>query len=103
MRETVYESRLKLKLRSMFPGCVILKNDARYIQGLPDLTILFGDRWAMLEVKTSAQAPYEPNQEHYIDMMNEMSFAAVIYPQNEDEVLYDLQHALCDHRSTRLS
>lgn len=103
MRETVYQSRLILKLRAMFEGCIILRNDPSYIQGIPDIVILFGDRWAALEVKPSETAILRPNQAHYIEMMDEMSFAALIFPENEDEVLHDLQHALYDNRSTRLS
>jgi hypothetical protein len=91
--ESVYQNKLISRLHRMFPGCVVLKNDAEYIQGVPDLTILFGSRWAMLEVKADANAPYRPNQEYYLEMFNEMSFAACIHPDNEEEVLDALQHA----------
>ena len=94
MRESVYQARLIKKLRRLFPGCLILKNDPNYIQGIPDLLILWGGRWAFLEDKSSQNAPIQPNQEYWIDYLNEMWFAAFIYPENEAEILDALQQAL---------
>lgn len=94
MSERRYQSWLIKELRAMFPGCIILKNDTDYIQGIPDLLILHNDRWAALEVKASQNAEEQPNQRFYINEMNAMSFAAFIYPENEQEVLYALQQAL---------
>jgi hypothetical protein len=97
MRERDYQARLIRKLKDLYPGCIIMKNDSGYMQGIPDLTILYGDRWAVLEVKIreprTAQA-FEPNQEWFLETMNEMSFAACIYPENEKDVLRGLQQAL---------
>ena len=67
-----------------------MKNDSSYIQGIPDLIILFEDKWAALEVKKSAKASHRPNQEYYVDLMDRMSFAAFIYPENKEEILYEL-------------
>jgi hypothetical protein len=92
-RESKYQAQLISKLRKLFPGCVVMKNDANYLQGIPDLIILFGPCWAMLEVKKSRHARSEPNQEHYIRKLNDMSFAAFIYPENEEEVLRGLQRS----------
>lgn len=78
------------KLHDMFPDCLIIKNDPDEYQGIPDLLILFENKWAMLEVKASEDAPQQPNQEWYVDKMNEMSFASFIYPENVDEVLEEL-------------
>lgn len=94
MREVAYQGRLIKKLQAMFPGCFILTNDPSKIQGIPDILILFGNQWAMLEVKITESFYDEPNQYYYIDMFNRMSFAAFIHPQNEEQVLYDLQSAL---------
>lgn len=93
--ETKYQNQhLIPKLYQVLPGCHIQKNDPRETQGILDLLILFRDRWAMLEVKASLTAPYRPNQEHYIEHFGNMSFAAMICPENEEDVLHDLQLAL---------
>lgn len=93
MKEAQYQSQLIKKLKNIFPGCTVLKNDSSYLPGIPDLTILFNDRWAMLEIKASAKAKEQPNQRYYVDQLDECSFAAFIFPENEEEVLNDLQHA----------
>jgi len=93
MAENVFQAKLIRKLKRMFPDCEILKNDASYRQGILDLTILWGKFWAMLEVKASEDAPLRPNQDYYVRKLNGMSFAAVIYPENEKEVLSALQEA----------
>jgi len=82
------------KLKLLFPGCLILKNDPTYLQGIPDLLILVGRNWAMLEVKDSATAPFQPNQMYYLEMLDKMSYADVIYPENEEDVLRGLQRSL---------
>lgn len=70
-----------------------MKNDANYIQGIPDLTVLWNNKWALLECKRETEARKRPNQQYYIDIGKRMSFAAFIYPENEEEVLNDLQQA----------
>jgi hypothetical protein len=87
----------------MFPGCEILKNDAGYRQGILDLTILWGPFWAMLEVKASADARERPNQGYFVKKLSKMSFAAFIYPENEEEVLAALQEAFSSRRTTCVS
>lgn len=91
--ERDYQAGLIRRLKKLFPGCIILKNDEGYIQGIPDLTLLWKDRWAMLEVKVSAKANRRPNQDYYVTRANGMSFAAFIYPENEQEVLDALQRS----------
>lgn len=81
---------------------MILKNDPDYLQGIPDLTVFFNDRWGMLEVKASANAPIQPNQAYYVRTLNQMSFAAFIYPSNEQDVLRALQQALQPDWDARL-
>ena len=103
MTENLYQAKLIRKLNRMFPGCEILKNDAQYRQGILDLTVFWGPDWAMLEVKASATASERPNQSYYVKQMNDMSFAAFIYPENEEEVLTALQEAFASRRTTRLS
>lgn len=93
-REGPYKTRLKKRIEREFPGCVVVKCDAADTQGLPDLLILFENRWAALEVKISSRAEVQPNQAYWVDYLDNMSFAAFIYPENEDEVIDALQHAL---------
>lgn len=92
--ERDFQAKLIKELKVMFKGCIIVKNDPTYIQGIPDLLILYNDRWAALEVKKSEHAHHQPNQEYYVDLMDQMSFAAFIYPENKEEILYELQQAL---------
>jgi hypothetical protein len=103
MTESAYQKRLIEKLGRMFPGCVILKNDSSYLQGVPDLVIFYEDRYAFLEVKVSATAKEQPNQRNYVRMFNNMSFAAFIYPENEKAILDGLQRSFEARGRTRLS
>lgn len=103
MRESAYQARLIKKLEAMFPGCLILKNDSGYKQGIPDLLVLHRRRWALLEVKASAAAATQPNQEYYVDLGRRLSYAAFIYPENEEEILDALERALEPRRQARVS
>ena len=99
--EGEYQTDLRKKIEQMLPGCIVTKNDPNIIQGIPDLTIFYKKKWATLEVKKSKDAPIRPNQPEYVEKMNKMSFSRFIYPENEKEVLDELQQALCPRRSTR--
>lgn len=102
MRETGYSKELRGRLEDLFPGCMILRGDANRRQGIPDLLLLFEDKWAALEVKAAWNSPEQPNQEYYVNLMDNMSFAAIIFPENEEDVLRDLQRAFRHRRSTRI-
>jgi hypothetical protein len=91
--EAKYQRDLIIKIRQMIPGCFVLKNNPEETQGIPDLLILYGPFWAMLEVKASPTSHIQPNQEHYIEFFDEMSFCAFINPAIEEQVLDDLQHS----------
>ena len=91
MLESAYQAQLISRLRREFPGCFIIQNDSSIVQGVPDLLILYYDRWAMLEVKASKRSRSRPNQRYYVDMFDEMSFGAFVYPENEEDVIRDLQ------------
>ena len=90
--ERDFQAKLIKDLKTIFPGCIVMKNDSSYIQGIPDLLILHNDKWASLENKKSANAAQQPNQDYYVDKMNEMSFSRFIYPENKDLVLEELIH-----------
>jgi hypothetical protein len=87
MLENRFQAKLIKEIKKKFPGCVVLKNDPTYIQGFPDLLILFGNHWACLEVKKSSTAKHRPNQDLWIKKLSKMSFAAFIWPENKKEVL----------------
>ncbi len=91
--EAQYQTKVLNKIKGMLPGCHIIKNDAAYQQGIPDWSIFFEHHWGMLEIKKNKSAARQPNQDYWVDTMNEMSFAAFIYPENEEEVLSALEQA----------
>lgn len=93
MKESRFQSLLIKELKKVFTGCIILKTDPNYKQGIPDLLILYKDKWAALEVKRSSKAHHQPNQDYYVNKMNEMSFASFIFPENKKEVLNGLHKA----------
>ena len=93
MLESDFQAKLIQELKAMFVGCIITKSDPNHIQGIPDLLILYNDKWAALECKKSAKAKKQPNQEYYVGRLNEMSFSRFICPENKEEVLHELQQA----------
>lgn len=92
--ENKFQRDLIKDLKKQYPGCIILKNDPNYIQGVPDLTIFYENKWATLECKKSRDAKHQPNQDTYVEQMNNMSFSRFIYPENKEEVLHELQQTL---------
>lgn len=91
MLESKFQAELIKKLQKRFPDCIVMKNDPNYIQGVPDLLILHNDSWAALECKKSKTASIRPNQSYYVEKMNRMSYASFICPENEQEVLNELE------------
>lgn len=102
MLESKFKTNLKKRLKQEFPGCIVMHLDPTEIQGIPDLIILWKDRWAALEGKRHATAHHQPNQEFYVKKMNNMSYAAFIYPENMEVVIGELQQAFTSERQTRL-
>lgn len=88
--ESKFQKEFIDEVKSRYPGCVALKNDSSYIQGFPDWTILFEDKWAVLEMKRERNASKQPNQEYYVEKLDNMSFSRFVYPENRNEVLEDL-------------
>lgn len=87
MKESSFQGKLIKKLKLLYPGCLIFKTDPDYLQGSPDLLVLYENHWVALECKRSTNAAKQNNQPYYIDKMNKMSFAAFVSPENEKEVL----------------
>ena len=102
MLENKFKTELVSEIEEMFPGCMIFHLNPNERQGIPDLLILHENKWAALEGKKSANAPHRPNQDYYVNLMNKMSFASFIYPENKEEVLYELQQAFRIRRPTRV-
>lgn len=90
--ERDFQAKLIKEIKERFPGSIVMKNDSSYIQGIPDLLVLYRDKWAALEVKRSRTASHRPNQEYYVGLMNEMSFAEFISPETKEDVLHELQN-----------
>jgi hypothetical protein len=97
-KETKYQAALVKKINTLFPGCVVLKNDPSQRQGIPDIIILYKNRWAALEVKTAESSPVRPNQPYYVEKFGEMSYASFVYPENEERVLSELQRSFTSSR-----
>lgn len=93
MKESKFQADLIKEIKARFPDSIVMKNDPNYIQGIPDLTVLYGKHWATLECKQSSTARHRPNQDYYVGKMNDMSFSAFIFPENKQEVLDGMEHA----------
>lgn len=91
MIEGKVQADIRDALEEEFPGCIILKNDANYIQGIPDLTVLYKNKWAVLEVKRSEKEAHQPNQDYYVETLDDMSFSRFIFPENKDQVISELK------------
>ena len=88
-KESGFQDKLRDELQKLFPGCFVLKMDQ--FQGIPDLLVLYKNKWALLENKKSAKAIHQPNQDYYVELFNKLSFSRFIFPENKDEVLNDLK------------
>ena len=89
--ESKFQKELIDEIKREYPGCIVLKNDPDYIQGFPDWTILWKDKWAVLEAKRAKNSRKQPNQEHYVEKLDGMSFSRFVYPENKEEVLNELR------------
>lgn len=88
--ESKFQKELIDEIKQLYPGCVVLKNDSGYIQGFPDWTILYKDKWVVLEAKREKNAKRQPNQEYYVDTLNNMSYSSFVYPENKEAVLSEI-------------
>lgn len=100
--ERDYQPRVIERIKELLPEAIVLKNDSSYLQGVPDILVLNKDRWGTLEIKKDGRSSKQPNQEYYVALMNDMSFSAFIYPENEEEVFSALQQSLEPGGTTRV-
>ncbi len=89
-KESEFQSDLIKQIKKDLPGSLVLKNDPGYLQGVPDLVVMHGDKYALLEVKKSQDEPHQPNQDYYIDKAKQESFGEFIFPENKQEVLSEM-------------
>lgn len=104
-RESEFQRNLIKEIEERFPGSLVLKLDPTYIQGVPDLLVLYKDKWATLECKRAKNSTKRPNQPYYVDLLNEMSFSAFIFPENKEDILDEMEQSFsrCSRRRSRLS
>lgn len=89
-KESIFQNSLIKRIKKEFPGSYVIKNDPNYIQGFPDITILYKDKWAVLECKKGKGAKKQANQEYYVEELNSMSYSAFVSPENKEEILDEL-------------
>ena len=88
--ESKFQKELIDEIKAKYPGCIAVKNDPNYIQGFPDWTVFYKDKWATLETKKEKEASKQPNQDTYVERLDMMSFSRFVEPENKEEVLRDL-------------
>lgn len=93
MLENKFKTKLVKEIKERFPGSMVVHLDPTECQGIPDLLVLYENKWAALEGKKDAKSSHRPNQDYYVEKMNGMSYASFIYPENKEEVLNELQQA----------
>lgn len=90
--ESQTQARFIKRLRRAFDRAVILKNDSGYLQGIMDLTVILPGVVIFIEVKPYFGAPYEPNQEYYLALVQHLGFMSfTLCPENEEEVFRAIQ------------
>ena len=103
MLENKFKTKLISELKVIFPGCIVMHADPTEIQGIPDLIVLYKKTWFALEGKKNNTSTHRTNQDYYVELMNRMSYASFISPENKEEVLDELQRSFKVKRSTRIS
>lgn len=102
-KESDFQRELIKEIEEKFKGCYVFKNDPTFRQGFPDITILYKNKWAVLECKKSKTEKHQPNQDYYVEDLNNMSYSSFVYPENKEEVMDELQRALKPRRASRVS
>jgi len=100
--ESKFKRDVREEIEALFPGCIIIKGNSSEVQGIPDMLVIWHERYAFLEFKRSANEIHQPNQDWYVGLLDEWSFAAFIYPENKEEILDALQLSFSSRRKTRV-
>lgn len=88
--ESRFQSSVKHELETKYPGCIVRKNPPGQENGFPDLVMYYGPIWAMFECKREKDARKRPNQKWWVERLDEMSFARLIFPENRERVMGEL-------------
>lgn len=102
-QESTFKQQLIRQIQMNFPGAIVLKADANYLQGIPDHIVLWKEKWAAFEAKRSLNSPHQKNQDYYVKLLNTMSLSAFVYPENQEWFLDELQQSFRYSRTTRLA
>lgn len=92
--ESKFQKEFTDALEEKFPGCLIIKGNSSYRQGLPDWLMLHQDNWAAFEIKRNKNAKRSDSQSYYVNKMNDMSYASFVDPENYREVISEVQQTL---------
>lgn len=93
MLESRFKTKLIKEIEERLPGAMVFHLNPPP-QGIPDLLVLYKDRWATLEGKQLHDSKKRPNQGYYVNLMNDMSFSRFINQENKEEVLNEMERAL---------
>lgn len=85
MLESNFQAKVIKEIKERMPAAIINKGDSS--QGYPDWIVCYKDKWAALEFKKSENSKRQPNQDFYINIINDWTMAAFICPENKMEVL----------------
>lgn len=92
MKESEFKGKLYKEIRDRFPGTEVMLNDANYIQGFPDATVLLPNgRYMLLEGKASSKAKKQPNQNYYVTASPLSPNATYVDPSNKEEVIKEIE------------
>ena len=64
MLENNFQAKLKKELKKRFAGCLVIKLDSADNKGIPDLLILYKNKWDSIECKKYRFENNRHNQEY---------------------------------------
>ena len=77
MLENKFKTKLIKEIRERLPGAIVLHINPPP-QGIPDLLVLNGERWAALEGKKESNSSHRPNQD-YLDREDEQDVVRCVH------------------------